>query len=306
MTAQTAEIDVPALPLRHCSVDEHVEALRRAGGLPFWWYQGASRLLGNYSVPFRDAAGNWWYQVKPGLCWPVEAFRPIEPSAARPRLSGSFLGFQHVVGEGTPGNSHLVINAILDLPGYSVKSVDAKRRNAVRKGLRSCRLAVLDSLDAGDLKGCLAAWNDLSSRTGWKHCLEKAAFVESWRKLADCPGVSIIVGREAETGEIAGFLVVKILADTAYVDTIASRTEMMNTNVNDAVMFSFVTNAARLPGVTKAHYAIKSRVATLERFKTGLGFVPNPFPARTVLRPGVRAVLKLLFRDKYDRMIGKV
>lgn len=306
MTQKVTGIEVPQITLHHCGVEEHCQGMREMKCLPYWWYIGESRLFGNFSMPFRDDEGNWWYQVKPGLCWPVEVFRPIEPSMARPGLIRSFFGFQHVVEEGSAANSRLVINAITDLSKYDAKAIDAKRRNAVRKGLQSCRLEVLGAADEMTLEGCLAAWNDLSSRTGWKHCLQKAAFTESWRKLIDCPGVSVIVGREAQTGDVAGFLAVKIIGDTAYVDTIASRTEMLNTNVNDAVMFAFVTNAARLPGVTKAHYAIKSQVTTLEKFKTGLGFVPYRFPARTVLRPGVGTALKLLFRDKYNRMMGDI
>lgn len=305
MADKPAEIDVPALSLNHCSVAEHAEALIEIRDLPFWWYQGTSRLFGNFSVPFRDEAGNWWYQVKPGLCWPVDCFRPMDPAASRPAWSKSFFGYQHVVAAEGPANSRLVINAILDLAEYSGASINAKRRNAVRKGFGGCVLELLDPDDADAVAGCRAAWNDLTSRTGWKHAADEESFRESWRLLAECPGVSIILGRAGETGEVAGFLVTKIIGDTAYVDTIASRSDMLHTNVNDAVMYAFLINAAKLPGVRKAHYAIKSTVTKLEKFKTGLGFEPHPFPARTKLRVGIGAMLKLLFRDKYDRMVGR-
>ena len=61
---------VPPLRLSVCAVEEHCEALGRLGSLSFWWYQGRSRIFGNYSLPFWDTDGRWWYQVKPGLCWP--------------------------------------------------------------------------------------------------------------------------------------------------------------------------------------------------------------------------------------------
>ena len=305
MAAKPAEIDVPPLKLNRCSVAAHAEALIALERLPFWWYQGASKVFGNFSLPFRDREGNWWYQVKPGLCWPVDCFAPIDPARARPALTKSFLGFQHVVAEEAQADSHLVINAILDLQSYGVQAINAKRRNAIRKGFQNCELSVVEDPDEYVLQGCLQAWNDLSRRTGWKHALDKEQFFTSWRTLIACPGVSVIVGRDRGAGEVAGFLVTKIIGDTAYVDTIASRTEMMRTNVNDAVMYAFVRNAAGREGVSKAHYAIKSNVTKLEKFKTGLGFVPHPFPARTRLRLGVRQALMLVGRHKYDRMTGR-
>ena len=305
MVQKASQIDVPELMLDRCTVEEHCLGLRERCDLPFWWYQGTSRILGNFSLPFQDKNGNWWYQVKVGLCWPADCFRPIEPDLARPPYNKSFLGYQHVVENQGDVNSHLVINAILDLKGYNADSINAKRRNAIRKGVRSCTLEVLTKPSDDALRGCLRAWNELSARTGWKHACDEKTFFESWRMLVDCPGTSIIVGKDNESGEVAGFLVTKIIGDTAYVDTIASRTDMLRTNVNDAVMYAFLINAAKVPQVTKAHYAIKSTVSRLEKFKSGLGFDPHPFPIRTRLRFGVGAMLKLCFRSKYDRMMGR-
>lgn len=302
--AKTQAIETPELPLNACSVTEHCEALQEIGRLPFWWYLGRSRLFGNFSVPFRDEYGNWWYQVKPGLCWAADCFAPVTPQKARPALGKSFMGMQHVVPSEEQANSHLVINAITDVASYSEKSVNAKRRNAVRKGLRNCTLEILAEFDNETFNQCRLAWKDLTERTGWKHALERDEFDRSWRDLMQCPGVSIIVGREAKSGQVAGFLAVKIIGDTAYVDTIASRTEFLSTNVNDAVMYAFLTNAQRLPGVTKAHYAIRSYAETLEKFKRGLGFVPVPFPARTFLRGPTTFLLKRCFPSKYRRMFG--
>jgi len=305
MADRPAQIDVPGLDLRHCPVEEHARALVELGCLPYWWYQGASRVLGNYSLPFCDANGNWWFQVKPGFCWPMDCFRPIELGKAVPAYAKTYVGFQHVLPDEAAANSHLTINAVLDLSTYGSESVNAKRRNAVRKGFKACDLEVLANLDAETIAGCCAAWNDLTARTGWKHAADEKTFSRSWHMLRDVPGVSIIVGREHQSGEVAGFLVTKIIGDTAYVDTIASRTDLLHANVNDAVMYAFLINATKLPGVCKAHYAIKSTVESLERFKTGLGFVPHPFPAMLKLRPGVPLLLSLFAREKYRRMQGR-
>ncbi|MDD4892108.1 MAG: hypothetical protein PHU85_19470 [Phycisphaerae bacterium] len=297
------DIESPPLPLSHCTVGEHCQALRRIATLPFWWYLGKNRVLGNFSIPFQDREGGWWYQVKPGLCWAADCFAPVAGPAGVSFLR-SFHGFQHVVAEESMANSHMVINAITDLSAYGPQAVDSKRRNAVRKGLRSCELTVAKAYDQPTFDQCRLAWDDLVERTGWKQVVDKTSFDESWRKLLECPGTSIIIGRDKESGEVAGFLVTKIIGDTAYVDTIASRTQLLRTNVNDAVMYAFVMNAKALPGVRKAHYAIRSYVEKLEKFKHGLGFVPVSFPARTRLHWPTRLGLKMLYPAYYRRMHG--
>lgn len=305
MAQKPAQIDTPNIPLKACSVAEHCQALREIGGMPFWWYVGTSRIFGNFSVPFQGGSGVWWYQVKPGLCWPVDCFVPMDPTAVRLSWRKSFLGYQHVVAEEKNANSRFVINAIRDLPCYGIDSINSKRRNAVRKGFRNVDLAVLAEYDAETFEQCRMAWGELTQRTGWKHAAEKETFETSWRLLLDCPGVSVVVGREKESGQVAGFLVTKVIGDTAYVDTIASRTEFLRTNVNDAMMYAFLINAQRIKGVRKAHYAIRSYDTTLEKFKTGLGFDPHPFPSRTRLRGLTGWLMKRFRRSDYRRMHGQ-
>lgn len=304
MAQETQGIECPELALRACSVDEHCRALQRIRRLAFWWYLGREGVWGNHSIPFRDACDNWWYQVKPGLCWTADCFAPIEPGRARPSVLKSYLGFQHVVPDEVHSNSHLVINAIGDLSTYSDKSVDAKRRNSIRKGFRSCELTVVERFDGEVFDQCRAAWQELTERTGWKHAVEKVEFDETWRALLDCPGVTILIGRASDAGEVAGFLVTKMIGQTAYVDTIASRTQFLKYNVNDALMYAFLMNARRLGTIRNAHYAIRSYVETLEKFKLGLGFVATPFPTRTVLRGPTAFVLKRCYPGAYRRMLG--
>jgi hypothetical protein len=298
-------IDAVRLELNSCSVTEHCQALRRIRHLPFWWYQGIHPLFGNYSMPFSGPWGYWWYQVKPGFCWPVDFFTPLDIHEVNPHFIRSYLGFQHIVDSEEIANTHLVINAITDISVYGPNFIDSKRRNSVRKGLQKCELTVLRRMDRETTEGCRAAWNDLTQRTGWKHCADKKSFQSSWKLLLECPGVSIIVGRDRESGQVAGFLVTKIIGSTAYVDTIASRTDLLRTNVNDAIMYSFVMSARDLPGVHSAHFAIKSTVTALENFKTGMGFTPVPFPAFTHLRGLMQLMMPKFFHDKYLRMIGQ-
>jgi hypothetical protein len=305
MNSEPTPIEAPKLILKHSSIEEYCKRLQKMKHLSYWWYQGVSSVFGNYSIPFQDENGNWWYQVKPGLCWPVDAFRAIAPDKACPPFNKSYLGYQHIVPKDCESNSHLVLNTIFDLSNYGPSKLKDKRRNKVRNGIKFCELSLLESFDKVTFDECRAAWDSLSQRTGWKQAAKEKTFDDEWRILIDCPGVSIIVARERSSGKIAGFMIVKIIGDTAYSDTVAARTDMLHTHVNDALRYSFLANAMKIKDVTKGYSAIRSTLEGLETFKMGIGYEPYSFPAYTHLCPGVGLALKYLFRSKYDRMMGR-
>ncbi|MCK4626689.1 MAG: hypothetical protein KAV00_15350 [Phycisphaerae bacterium] len=305
MISKPTEIDAPQLALNSCSVEEHCRALCRIKKLPFWWHQGTSKMFGNFSVPFCDANGVWWYQVKPGLCWMVECFRPLDPAQVSLPFRKAFLGYQHVVANEAAADSHLCINSIRNLSNYGSGSLSKNRRKVIRRGIKNCQFEIFESHNVDLLSGCHVAWNDLTTRTGWRHAVNKDTFTETWQMASECPGVSIIIGRDKQSGEVVGFLSTKIIGDTAHGDTIACRTDKLDSNFNDAIIYAFLINAGRIPGVTKVNYAIQSHVKALERFKAGMGFEAYPYPARTHLRWGIGSALRLFFPDKYNRMTGR-
>lgn len=301
---QTAAIEAPELPLRRSSIDEHCRALRATRDLPYWFHTGISRLFGNFSLPAQDDDGRWWYSPRPGLAWLVDCYATIPRGSARPPLAGSFLAYQHVVPDAGQANSQLVINTVLDVPTYGPASIPAKRRSSVRKSFKQCAVELLTGRDEQAFEQCRQAWNDLTQRTGWRHAVGRREFHETLARMMELPGVSVLVGRDRESGQVAGFNMVKIIGDTAYVDTIAARTDMLRLGVNEALIYTFVASAARLPGVRRAHYAIRSYVSALEFFKQSMGFTPVPFPAYTHFRGPTGLVLRTCLPAKYRRMIG--
>ena len=302
MKSKQTPIEFPKLALNACSVDEYCKALNRIGSLSYWWYQGVSRIFGNYSLPFKDKNGNWWYQIKPGLCWPVDIFKSIESDKACPKLTKSYLGYQYIVTNNSDANSKLTINTIFDLKNYDPFNLKSKRRNKIRQGFKRCDLEILDCYNKRIFDECRLVWNSLSKRTNWKQPAKAKTFDSEWQMLLDCPGVSIILAREKKSDRIAGFMIVKIIGDTAYSDTIAVRTDMLPTRANDALRYAFLINSKRLDNVTKGYSAIKSSLKGLELFKSELGYTPYPFHAVTKLNIGVKIVLKTFFTDKYKRM----
>ncbi len=306
MTDGPKDIECPSLTIKHCSTEAHCEALARARNLPFWWYQDTTRFGRNFSLPFRDSLGDWWYQVRPGFAWPVDVFDPLTGQGRQLPWRNTYVAYQHVVPEDEPSNAALVFNTISDVAQYGSGSMDDKRRNAVRKGMRSCDVQTVERLDDGWLPGVTQAWNDLVDRTGWKHHRDASQIRESWSELIELSSATILLAIDKESGQVAGFLITKAFGRTAYVDTIASNSGLLKSNPNDALMYTFLRNVQKVANVQKVHYALKSNVESLEKFKTSLGFQPLRFPARLHARPGVMTALRLLRPTAYRRVIGDV
>ncbi|MFH0980272.1 MAG: hypothetical protein V2A79_01870 [Planctomycetota bacterium] len=306
MSAPPKEIEFPRVPLKHCTTEEHCASLRAAGALPFWWYQDFGRSGRNSSLPFQDNLGHWWYQVRPGFAWPVNAFEVISSRGLRLPFRKTYLAYQHIVPQDEASNSMLVINTITDLAAYGSQSIDDKRRNAIRKGYRSCDVHVVDRVDDAWLHGAVKAWNDLVDRTGWRNRRDPAMLQSSWTRLLELPAATILLAIDKASGQVAGFLITKIYGQTAYVDTIASNSDLLKSNPNDLLMYTFIRNAQQLLSVNIMHYAIKSNVDPLEQFKRSLGFAHCSFPAVLRTRPGLLTALRLVYPGMYKRLTGRL
>ncbi|MBD3422635.1 MAG: hypothetical protein GF398_21170 [Chitinivibrionales bacterium] len=299
----TKHIEFTDVALASADIESYCTCLQGTVYNGFWWYLESSSGKKRFSLPFRTEDGTWWYQVKPGLCWPVDVLTQV---AKRPRLPlvKSYLGFQCTAGKGLR-NSVQIINTIEDISLYSEKYINSKRRGKIRKGSRMCDIELIKSIDYDLVAGAAGLWNDFVKRTGWKKPLSQEFFSKSWGELLSLPGSNIMIARSKEDRMIAGFLISKLLGDTAFIDTIASDSKYLSHNVNDIMMYSFINSAKKVNGITKAHYAIKSYDDKLETFKKSIGFTESVYPSLTHLRPGVGMLLKLLSPRNYNRLYGK-
>ncbi len=304
MAQQIQEIEVPALMLRHSSVDEYCRAVQKCKYNAFWFYQDISRVFGNYRKPFQDAEGRWWVRIRQGFAWPADMLTAFVPGRS-PSLRYTFLAYQHIVPDESLANSSLVIN-VVSLPEYGVGSFNFKKRNKIRQGMKMCDIVLLERTDREMVRGLLEAWNSLVQRTGWKWILNEQQLTDRLKELLDLPATSILVAIDRASGRVAGFLISKIYGDTASLDTIASHTDLLGSKPNDALVYAFLMRSKAIEGVTKGNYSIKGTVTKLEEFKTALGFMHQKYPARLHARPGFLSVVRMLKPDMYKRLTGQV
>jgi hypothetical protein len=303
----TTEIDAsceaPAVALAQAEEAEYCAYVRRSRHNEFWWYFNGLAPYRGFSRPFPDRDGRWWYCVKPGFAWPVDFFDPL-PDSARPGRR-SLLGWQFPVAPAR-ANSHVHLNVIQDLSGYTLEGIPGKKRRwTIRKSLREHVYATADPSDAAIAEEARTVWNSHVERTGWNKTMSASGFQASWGELAGCPGTTLLTARQrGEAAAVCAWLICRVIGRTAFIDTLASHSDRLGGAPNDGLVFTYLESASKL-GAGHAHYALKSSIASLEAFKQALGFTPLAFPTRLQLRPGVATALRLVRPAAYRRLRGE-
>ena len=307
--AETAtQPQVPELTLAPASADEYCRSLLATPGAEMWWFQTGLAPYAGFSRPFRDYDGRWWWRPKPQFAWPLDYYQPF---ASRPRLPRRccLLGYQYPVAP-QHANSLVHFNVILDLAGYGLERISSEKRRAVRKGLRELELVRIDPRDPLVAEEARIVWNSHVERTGWNRVFAPRRFVSHWQVLSDHAGTIVLGVRQRQgtssstaSGHLCAWLIGRLVEGCAYVDTIASHTERLESRPNDTLIFVFLFNAARA-GLHYANYFLRSSLAPLERFKQSLGFDSSGLPSRLCVNPLVAAGVRLLLPGSWRRLRG--
>lgn len=294
----------PDLAIDSCAIDEHCSGYKQAKLTSFWWYQFKDKIFGNFSIPFKYV-DRWFFQVKPGYVWLVDPFKPLEVKdrfALSLPFTKSFVGFQVIIDAKEKSNSQLVYNVLPLFENYSLKIVDAKRRNSIRKGNNLCfvRKIEKDLLGKEVIKEATEVWNSLTVRTSWKTKKSEDFMDYSWKELLDIPGNHIIGCFDKGSGKLIAWLIIKCIDGVLFVDTIASHSGYLEKNPNDILIFAALQNAS-VRGFKNAHYAMKSYVTSLETFKQSFGFVPTGFPAYVNINFPFNVMMNMFFKKELKR-----
>jgi len=295
------EPHVAELRLASASAADYCRSILAARSETFWFLTGVAPYRG-FSRPFADRDGRWWWRPKPQFAWALDYFTPLERPPRMPTGRCAF-GYQYPVRE-EQADSRVHFNVIRDLSGYDITRLASQKRRAVRKGLKELDIGRLDPGDAVVAAEACEVWHSHVQRTGWNKPFDLPVFSGHWRPLADHAGTNVLGARDRETGRLCAWLIGRITAGTAWVDTIASHSDRVAKRPNDGLIFAFLYHAARLPGVRHANYFLRSSLETLEAFKQSLGFDSSGLPSRLHVNPLVAAGLRLLKPAAWKRLRG--
>lgn len=247
--------------------------------------------------------GVWWNEVQPFFYQPLDLTQAVR-SNQRPPWKSLLGGYRAAVGDPGRRNSALKILAIVgqSLVNYSLSSVDAKRRNLIRKGLRDLEITNQLSLEVclRDGPSLVRSFND---RTRWgKRWTEKTWAEWIYRVMQQPKRVTLGALCSGKLiGILRGFLVSE--TRTAYLSFIATHTDYLHFYPNEALIFTFIMMMKEAKP-RMLLFGIPSNKTSLDRFKRSMGFSIVALNSFVWMNPVVKLGMRTVGRSKYERLIG--
>ncbi len=225
--------------------------------------------------------GVWWEQVRWGYCKPAILFEPVDPERQAPLRRKIALGCTHRVPPGArqSGAWHAITMKQPQIAEFSLQSVDAKRRNSIRKGLGCTEVRLVADLSAyrkdmteiaistaiRNERGYPPAYYSEQNDEWWRGIVRGAAYTEFWGAF--------------HAGRMIAYLAVQVAGHRAIVDGAKSMTEFLHANPNDALVYTFLESCQARGSIQEIFYGHWSQdKATLNRFKESFGFAGEKVP----------------------------
>ena len=215
----------------------------------------------------------------------------------------AYLGYQSPVKNGS--NSFLCFTIIENLQQFDFLLISQASKRGIKLSKNKCHIKIIDTLSEGILKEAWEIWESLVARTGWRRGqFNKTFFEKSWLELLDIPGTTIVGCFENKSECLIAWLIVKIIDDIAYIDTIASHASYLSLRPNHLLTYMFIISVRNNPNIKKIHYGLKSSSDSLQAFKKSFGFQERNIPVYSKFNPVFEIVAKNFFRKTYSRLTG--
>jgi hypothetical protein len=200
--------------------------------------------------------GTWWTGPSPFYAKPLFEFRTLVPGTARPSPWRALLGYSHMVPEPRYGNwkkEYMILEGEA-LRTFGLDRLSGKKRNQVRKGLRSLEVHSLDSVDPylEEIRTIYISQATRHTEFYDRPDTPPSYYVDhekEWRErerrsLASC-GRRVWGAFSAE--RLVAFLVCSHIEDTRFIEKMKSHTDFLSACPSDALYFRVLDDAARDP-----------------------------------------------------------
>lgn len=239
----------------------------------------AARQAAGFALHLHDDV--WWEQVRRGYCKPAILFESVDPERQAPSRRKVALGYTHRVPPGArqSGAWHAMIMRQPKIAEFSLQSVDAKRRNSIRKGLGCTEVRLVHDLSGHrkdmteiaistairNKRGYPPAYYEEKNDEWWSGITRGAAYTEFWCAFHE--------------GRIIAYFAVQVAGHRAIIDGAKSMTEFLHANPNDALVYTFLESCKARGTVNEIFYGHWSEdKASLNRFKESFGFAGEKIP----------------------------
>ena len=167
---------------------------------------------------------------------------------------------------------------------YALEQFNAKDRNTLKKGLKNCSVRRISFAE-------LNAQGDEATRDTLQRQGQKASPLRLGRNYED--NLAYEAWAAFVEDRLAAYLIVQRLEDCMHVQVQRSANAYLKFQPNNALIYEATRDFLARSDVTTVCYGWEPLypMASLERFKLSVGFVPEPIKQRTVFAPRYRWLL---------------
>lgn len=226
--------------------------------------------------------GVFWETTRWGYCKPAIPFQEVQPKIKRPARLKTLLGYSHRINDSkfASGHLHALIMPKTRISTWSLEnSVDAKRRNAIRKGLRINQVSRIENIDPfREDMTAIAISTAIRNKRGLQPDYYRDQNDQWWQSMIRVSTYSELWATFYE-GRMIAYLSVQVAGRLAVIDGAKSMTEHLNVCPNDALVYSFVDSCRERTEIQEIWYGHWSEdKPTLNDFKLSFGFERQSIP----------------------------
>ncbi|MBX3423891.1 MAG: hypothetical protein KF752_20225 [Pirellulaceae bacterium] len=219
--------------------------------------------------------GVWWETTRWGYCKPALPFQELVPGVTKPRLSEAFIGYTHRVSEAYPasGHWHALLMQAETIANWTVEhSVDSKRRNLIRKGLKLNEVRVIEDIEPyRDSFSQIAISTAIRNQRGYPAEYYRDQNDEWWESMRAVASYSEVWGAFHQD-TLAAYFSIQVAGQRAVIDGAKSATESLNVCPNDALLCTFLQSCRQrsIEEIWYGHWSLDK--PSLNQFKQSFGF----------------------------------
>jgi len=201
--------------------------------------------------------GVWWRFPAPLYAKPMFEFHTIVPGGAKPSFAKAPLGFSHHVVEARQANrtmEYMILEGD-DLALFGLERLPGKKRNQVRKGLKSCEVRLVQDVDR-HLEDIRSIYIAQATRHTASHDLPDTPpsfyvqHADLWRarerQHLTAPGRE--VWGAFVDDRLVAFLVSSQIDTVRFIEKMKSHTDFLKACPSDALYFTVIDHATRNDG----------------------------------------------------------
>ena len=234
--------------------------------------------------------GSSWFDTAPRVFMPVPFDREIDPQT---------FDWQALFEQGCTAARCLVpppygkpsyLLAVED-PKYDLQNLESKARNQTRRGLEACEVRPVDFEELGP-QG-VALQRDTLTRQGRRIRPDLDAYWERYFAQAALTDGALAWAAYHER-QLAAYLIAFRVEETAHVVIVRSAAALLRHYPNNALLFTFLRHMLRSGAVRRVSIGFEpfqTNLASLDRFKEGLGFQRFPVQQYVRLAPPLPSLL---------------